>query len=94
MTFSQNFACKVSWLAFFEGEFSCICKRLPIQKKLGKKTENLKKLKILCQIKLGRKKGKNAVSRTCKNLQKAIKLLKLKEKLNVENSVENVNNLW
>ena len=94
MTFPQKFACKVSQLTFFEGESSCICKRLPVQKKSGKKTENLQKTKILCQIKTKSKMGKASLSETCKNLQKPIKSLKLKEKLNVENSVENVNNLW
>ena len=94
MAFPRFLACKVSELAGFERKFSHICKRLSVQKKTGKKTENLKNAKILCQIKAEEKKTKNAVSEICKNLQKSIKLLKLEEKLNVENSVENVNNLW
>ena len=94
MTFPRLFACKVSELAGFERKTAHICKRLPVQKKTGKKTENLKNTKILCQIKTKEKKTKNEVSEICKNLQKSIKPLKLKEKFNVENYVENVNNLW
>ena len=36
----------------------------------------------------------NTVSENYKKIQKTLNTLKIKEKLNVENSVENVNNSW